>query len=342
MKLSIITATYNCDDLFDACLKSVANQDIIDDIEHIIVDGGSTNNTLATAASYPHVKKIYSSPDRGIYHAFNRGVEMAEGDVVYFLGADDTLNGTSNLAKVLVEFSNRDIDYVSTRVRCFDDNTGETWLTHASEKEGTNVCHQGFFCRKSLFEKIGPFSECFTLYADSFFMKTAMRRYSGKYLDIVSANFRQGGSSSLSSNRTLLKKESQAVALLLEDGVKDNQHQLDRNVQDLKFLLEQLVCKEHAFGDYQGKNIAVFGTRQLSIIIANALKSAGGNIQCFVTSDRQATSSIKDVPIKSLDMLSQLPLDIIVNCVEGAHEEAIAESIRRSITNAEVVSWRAL
>ncbi|RUP82654.1 glycosyltransferase [Alteromonas sp. KS69] len=342
MKLSIITATYNCDSFLGDCLDSVAAQDAIENIEHIIVDGGSSDSTLSVAARYPHVRKIYSSPDRGIYHAFNRGVEMAEGDIIYFLGADDTLYDTSTLSKVLSTFSNDMVDYVSTRVRCFDEKTEQVWFTHASESEGTNVCHQGFFCRKSLFQKIGPFNECFRLYADSFFMKTAIRQFNGICLDVISANFRQGGSSSLSANRSTLQLEAKAVSLLLGESAPSTEHQLDLNVIDLKGLLEKILCKEDSLERYHGMSVAIFGTRQLSVIIAQALQSVGANLECFVTSEEQRLLNLKNISVKSLYSLERLPIDFVINCIEGKHEHAIAEDIRRHVKCAEIVSWRNL
>lgn len=96
---------------------------------------------LVIVVFYLYVKKIYLSFDRGIYYVFNCGVEMVEGDVVYFFGVDDMLNGIFNLVKVFVEFFNCDIDYVLIWVCCFDDNMGEIWFIYVSEKEGINVCY---------------------------------------------------------------------------------------------------------------------------------------------------------------------------------------------------------
>ena len=86
--LSIITATYNAADTLVACLDSVRKQSI--DVEHILIDGGSTDDTLAIADSYKeHIAKIVSGPDQGIYDAMNKGIGMATGDVIGILNADD-------------------------------------------------------------------------------------------------------------------------------------------------------------------------------------------------------------------------------------------------------------
>ena len=58
LKLSIVTATYNCESLLKNCLESVAAQSAIENVEHIIVDGGSTDSTVSIASSFPHVEKM--------------------------------------------------------------------------------------------------------------------------------------------------------------------------------------------------------------------------------------------------------------------------------------------
>lgn len=84
MKVSIITATWNSEGTLKACLDSVAQQSTVSSIEHIIIDGRSSDSTLVIASQYSHVSHIVSAKDRGIYHAFNRGIELSTGDVVYF------------------------------------------------------------------------------------------------------------------------------------------------------------------------------------------------------------------------------------------------------------------
>ncbi|APD89130.1 glycosyltransferase [Alteromonas mediterranea] len=342
MKLSIITATFNCGSILSGCLDSVASQDALEHIEHIIIDGASNDNTLEVAASYPHIKQIYSRTDRGIYHAFNRGLELATGDLIYFLGADDTLYNKSTISAVLSSFEQDDIDFVITRVHCFNQESGETWVTQSELREAVNVCHQGFFCRKSLFEKIGPFNECLKLCADTLFMRTAIKKYKGKSLNLISANFRQGGVSSHGSNRLRLRKELEVISVLQGDNITPKDHHLDKNVSDLKLLIEKSLVREKIRSKYSGKRLAIFGTRQLSISIAKLLLSVGANVECFVVSNETNRASVIDIPVVSLSFVTNFDISLLINCIEGEHESKVSEDIKNDHPEFAVMSWRDL
>jgi glycosyltransferase len=78
MKISLITATYNSEKNIATCLQSVAGQ-THKNIEHLIIDGGSTDQTLEIVKSFPSVSKTVSEPDKGIYDALNKGIQLATG-----------------------------------------------------------------------------------------------------------------------------------------------------------------------------------------------------------------------------------------------------------------------
>jgi glycosyltransferase involved in cell wall biosynthesis len=88
LKISIITISFNAKATIEKTLQSVANQSH-KNIEHIIIDGGSKDNTLEICNSFPHISKIISEPDKGVYDAFNKGLKLATGDIIGFLNADD-------------------------------------------------------------------------------------------------------------------------------------------------------------------------------------------------------------------------------------------------------------
>ena len=88
MKISIITVTYNSEKTIKTTLNSVACQSW-GDIEHIIINGQSTDKTLSIIKNYPHITKVISEKDRGIYDAMNKGILNATGDVIGFLNSDD-------------------------------------------------------------------------------------------------------------------------------------------------------------------------------------------------------------------------------------------------------------
>ncbi len=89
MRVSIITVVYNGKNTIEDCIKSVAGQ-TYPDIEHIIIDGGSTDGTLDVIKKYNNkINGWISEPDKGIYDAMNKGMKHATGDVIGILNSDD-------------------------------------------------------------------------------------------------------------------------------------------------------------------------------------------------------------------------------------------------------------
>ena len=110
MKISIITATYNSAATIKDTLTSVNNQDY-PNIEHIIIDGNSSDNTLDIVREYgKKVTTIISEPDKGIYDAMNKGIRVATGDIVGILNSDDFFTSDDIISTVALTFNNNNID----------------------------------------------------------------------------------------------------------------------------------------------------------------------------------------------------------------------------------------
>jgi glycosyltransferase involved in cell wall biosynthesis len=110
LKITIITVCYNSEKTIEKTLESVANQKI-SNIEHLIIDGKSTDQTLLLVKKYPHIKKIISENDDGIYEAMNKGIEIASGDIIGFLNSDDFYVKNNILSTILNIFDqNPNID----------------------------------------------------------------------------------------------------------------------------------------------------------------------------------------------------------------------------------------
>lgn len=104
MKITLITATYNSEKNISDCLRSVAEQSYTN-IEHLVIDGGSKDKTIEIVKSFPSVTKYISEPDKGIYDALNKGIQLATGDVIGFVHSDDMLASNDTLAKIANSFS---------------------------------------------------------------------------------------------------------------------------------------------------------------------------------------------------------------------------------------------
>lgn len=158
--ISVITVTYNAAATLPATLASVRAQDFAF-FEHIIVDGASTDATLAIAnEGAPAWQRIHSSPDQGLYDAMNRGLDMARGDYVMFLNAGDTLHAGDTLRQIADIIMANDFpgvvygqtDIVDARRRRVADRhlRAPEHLTLKSFSEGMVVCHQAFVTLKRI------------------------------------------------------------------------------------------------------------------------------------------------------------------------------------------------
>jgi glycosyltransferase involved in cell wall biosynthesis len=109
-KVTIITATYNAEQYLSQTIESVLEQGY-ENLEYIIVDGGSTDKTLSIIASYKsQITKVISEPDTGIYNAWNKGIRLASGDIIGFLSADDWY-GSSAIADAVYQYNERLSEY---------------------------------------------------------------------------------------------------------------------------------------------------------------------------------------------------------------------------------------
>lgn len=154
--ISVITITYNAEATLLPTLESVASQDYRN-IEHILIDGASTDNTLSIARNFPEVR-ILSEKDNGLYDAMNKGLQLARGEYVLFLNAGDTFHSE----KVLSAYASRALrgDHIifGDTVIVDEDRhivgkrhlTAPITLTKNSFSKGMLICHQAFMVRRDL------------------------------------------------------------------------------------------------------------------------------------------------------------------------------------------------
>lgn len=159
---SVITVTYNAEKELPATLQSVRRQ-TFDSYEHLIIDGASKDNTLAIARQdAPETQTLVSSPDRGLYDAMNKGLDMAKGDYVIFLNAGDTFHSCDTLKIIADKIMDNDFPGVvygqtdlvdSTRRRIAGRHLeAPVSLTYDSFKQGMLVCHQSFVALRQITE----------------------------------------------------------------------------------------------------------------------------------------------------------------------------------------------
>lgn len=346
MKVSIITATYNSAKTLAACLDSVACQTKLANVEHILVDGRSSDETLVIAGRYAHINHIVSAPDRGIYHAFNRGLAIASGEVVYFLNSDDCFYDEKVLEDVLNTFE-PDTDFYCGTIFCVDQASGNSFYTtpYVQSTDSFKPRHQAFFCRKRVFDKLGPFNECLNIAADTYFMKKAMSNCQGVFTERVVARFSLLGMSCDDENRADVLTQDLIVDTLLGLTTNYEEHsnklaaQL-KNISQLKQLMLKAVQDSLDLTAFMGKRIAIFGTRELSLILGHLLSKHGVQLICYVVSSNVEQEAGAELPVIGLSKLVNQQVDFVINCIEGEHESAVTELIERAEPNATVISWR--
>jgi glycosyltransferase involved in cell wall biosynthesis len=225
VKISIITATYNNIDTLDTCVMSIVNQTYTD-IEHIVVDGGSSDGSQAYLEK--HAKKnsnvqYSSAPDDGIYHALNKGIEMATGDIIGFLHGDDILSSNQIIERVVSQFkvSNAsgvygDLEYVSMKdlskvVRYWKSSPFQKGLL----KKGWMPAHPTLYLKKEAYLRFGNFNVTYRIAADYEFILRLFkqRELTFSYLPETIVKMRLGGTSNKNIRNILLKMKEDYKAM---------------------------------------------------------------------------------------------------------------------------------
>lgn len=212
MKVTIITATYNSAKYLEGCIQSVIRQDY-PHIEHIIVDGKSTDNTLAIITKYEsHLYKWISETDRGMYDAINKGMAMATGDIIGILNSDDELASPDVITAVVNAFNAHGTDTIYGDLEYVDPNNlnkiYRVWKGKPYRRKlfryGWMPAHPTFYIRKHLVEKYGGYENHYFSAADYEFMSRYLYhfRVSAYYLPKLLVKMRRGGQ----SNNSILKR----------------------------------------------------------------------------------------------------------------------------------------
>ncbi len=215
MKFTVITCTYNAATVLQRTLDSVRAQ-TWGDLEHLIIDGASRDDTIAMAEAYSqecrdddgHEVVVVSEPDRGLYDAMNKGIARATGDYLVFLNAGDTLPDTDTLETVASYVADGEplpaVLYGDTDIVDADGHflrhrrlSPPDRLTWRSFRHGMLVCHQAFYARTDI-ARDTPYDLRYRYSADVDWCIRIMREGTRRHLALrrvphVVAHFLDGG-----------------------------------------------------------------------------------------------------------------------------------------------------
>lgn len=232
MTISIITATYNSGATVRDTMESVLAQ-THHDIEHIIVDGCSKDNTLDVVREmeprYGGRLHWISEPDSGIYDAMNKGIRMATGDVVGILNSDDFYSSNTVLERVAAEIADVDAVYgdihfvdpsdLSRCVRYYSSAGFRRWKMRL----GFMPAHPSFYCRRSVYERYGLFDTTYRVASDfeQLLRLIYINHISTRYIPMDFVTMRTGGmsTSGIASHRQILSDHLRAYR---ENNVRSN------------------------------------------------------------------------------------------------------------------------
>ena len=226
IKISVITATYNSESFIADCLISLVNQSY-SNVEHVIIDGSSTDTTLDVISKYrSEFTKIVSEPDYGIYNALNKGISYASGDVIGFLHSDDVFSSKNVLKHVASIFEADDSisavygDLVYVH-RSMPERVVRTWRSSSFSpyflKNGWMPPHPTLYVRRDWYERIGGFDTRYRIAADYFSILQlfSQSNFKAVYLPEVMIKMRLGGASNRSLGAILRKSIEDWDALRL-------------------------------------------------------------------------------------------------------------------------------
>jgi glycosyltransferase involved in cell wall biosynthesis len=214
-RVTVITINFNNATGLANTIRSVADQ-TPEDIEYIVIDGGSIDNSRAVIESNSgFIDHWVSEPDNGIYHAMNKGIARARGRYLLYLNSGDYFNGPDSISGLFKDNPVEDIIYGDILVR----KNGHTWRKAYPDTLNfefflrDSLPHPASLIRRTLFEKLGPYSEHHKIVSDWEFFMNAICKHNVpyRYVPHAVAVFNEDGISSNPANDNLINAEKQQI-----------------------------------------------------------------------------------------------------------------------------------
>lgn len=351
IKLTIITACYNSEKYIEQTILSVINQSYIN-IEYIIIDGGSEDNTVNIINNYiNNIDTFISEADNGVYDAFNKGIALANGQYIMFVNSDDYLISNEIIHELMNEIIVRNYPVgIYGDILMKNEETGfvsisgqEITLDHF--RKGKMPPHPSTILLKSAIEEFNCFDNQYKIAADFNLMLHIFKEYKSSlyYIPKVISMFRLGG---LSENK-LVREET----LKIIESHFDNPLYFKEvtNESYMKRLIENYLFQKKTLGSYlikRGiKNVAIFGSGEWGVVISKDLSNMGIKTIIFLDNNpRRQGIRMNQVFVESpnwlLDKHNQV--DAIIIGVQGNHIDEVKGQLNSLINDSEILifDWR--
>ena len=229
MKISIITVCYNSVTTITDALSSVSDQ-LYDDIEHIVVNGGSSDGTVDLVKRYgKRVSKIVTGPDGGIYDAMNKGLSLATGDYVAYLNSDDFYTSEKVIQQVAETIHETNADAIYGDLSYVKRNDPKIrvryWKSQmfqpGSFVRGFAPPHPTFFMKRKLLNDLGGFDLSYSLASDFDLMFRALeiKKYTSTYMPLELTRMRTGGATNISLSN-IVRQNQEILRSLRSHGAR--------------------------------------------------------------------------------------------------------------------------
>jgi len=228
MKISIITVCFNSEKYISSAIESVLSQ-TYNNIEYIIIDGGSKDKTVDIIKSYGNkIHHFVSEPDKGIYDGMNKGFKMATGDYLALINSDDFYMGNNAIELIVNQLLLDKTDSVYADLIYVNpedvDKTVRYWKSGnfipGSFKKGWHPPHPTFIVKKDVYNKYGYFDLSFPLAADFELMLRFLEKYkiSCTYLNKPLIKMRLGGATN-KNFKNILKQNIECYRAFKKNGI---------------------------------------------------------------------------------------------------------------------------
>ena len=221
MKISIITASFNSEKTIRDTLESVKCQEY-NNVEHLVIDGLSTDETLSIVGQYSNISRVISEKDKGIYDAMNKGLRLATGEIIGILNSDDIYTDNKVLKEVVDIFQDDGVDACYADLQYVDEEDTNKmvryWKSGNYKKNsffyGWMPPHPTLFLRRRVYDKVGHFNLALKTAADYELMLRIFVRHNFniRYLPRVIVKMRTGGASNASFRRRLHANQEDRLA----------------------------------------------------------------------------------------------------------------------------------